>query len=243
MSSPGKQTAAFTLLELLAGISIAAVLAVLLSSALFDFRSKAVEAKCVQRLRATGVAVAGYTADHAGKLPVNGGIDPVTGAYGRFFFLVGPYLSAVPAGVGSAAYYRNLATFRCPVFDEKPGQQYIWRYNPLVGNVGGSQTPSNVHVSVISRPDSLPLCWDISGDTGGGNVFVPHPKAKEFGYSGPTSITGLMPNHGTCCNVLFVSGRVAPVDVSDLENFPWNGVAPGKSGVGSVFDPSYNKMQ
>lgn len=73
MNTPGplwsSRKEAFSLVELLAGVAIAAVLGALATSGLQTARNAADAAKCAANLRTVGICIAEYAADHDGYLP------------------------------------------------------------------------------------------------------------------------------------------------------------------------------
>lgn len=246
---------AFSLLEILAAISVVAVLSALLVPVIGSARDRATEAQCVSRLRTLGVAIHSFAADNDAFLPTNTKHNPFDGTdtdtstattRGRMYNLVGSYLA--PDKDSKNPDYQNEKSFRCPTHDKKDlatVSRNLYKYNDLITRDDGTGTIRDtkavpVRLAVISRPNEVPLAWDVSGSVQtGSNTFVADPTAEKYGYSGPTSPLGLSPNHGPRCNVLFVSGRVAAADLSNLDNFPWNGKAPAKAPLNTVFDPRY----
>jgi prepilin-type N-terminal cleavage/methylation domain-containing protein len=235
----------FTLIELLAVIAIVAVLAALLIPMALKLIDRAAEAECTSRLRALGAAVHLFAAEHNGQLVPNGSENPFQGSgYGRAFFLLGPYL--VPSLAGNAAALRASPAFRCPSHDSAkptPGQAHHYNFSPILtmrnqaGTSFDNTLPTPLRLAVVAHPNQTPLAWDTAGQGTGTNPYLPHPDALQFGYNGPTAPNGMAPRHGPRCNVLFLSGRVAPVDVSSIDNFPWNGSAPARWPLKTVFDP------
>lgn len=63
---PAPQTAAFTLVELLTCLAIAAVLAAILLAALAGVRASSQRTRCIANLRQIGVAAGAYAADNKG---------------------------------------------------------------------------------------------------------------------------------------------------------------------------------
>lgn len=238
---------AFTLLELMAAIAIVALLAALLVPVASKMLDRANEAECVSRLRALGSAVHLFAADHDGKVVTNGRENPFASGYGRAFFLLGPYIA--PSIAGDAAALRASSAFRCPTHDAakpEPGQlqHYVFSQIVTIRNADGTNfnnvLPIPLRMAAVTRPNETPLAWDGAGEAGGTIPYRPHPDSTKFGYEGPTDPNGMAPRHGPRCNVLFLSGRVASVDVSNIENFPWNGSAPTRWPLNTAFDPLYD---
>ncbi len=65
----GKQTPAFTLVELLVVIGIIAILAALLLPALSVAKERSARTQCVNNLKQLGIAIELYAGDHANQLP------------------------------------------------------------------------------------------------------------------------------------------------------------------------------
>ena len=250
-----RTTSAFTLLEILAVVSITVVLGALLVPAIGSVRDRATETQCISRLRSLGAAIQSFAADHDTFLPTNTKHNPFDSTdtdtstattRGRMYNLVGPYLA--PGKVGGDPDYQNEKTFRCPTHDKKDlatVSRNLFKFNDLITRDDGKGVIRDtiavpVRQGLITRPNETPLAWDVSGSTQtGSNTFMADPSATKYGYTGPTSPLGLSPNHGPRCNILFVSGRVAAADLSSFDNFPWNGKVPAKSPLNTVFDPRY----
>jgi prepilin-type N-terminal cleavage/methylation domain-containing protein len=237
----------FTLIELLVSVSIIGILAAILLPGIGSLRKSAQKTSCLSRMRAIGSSVVCFVADHDGCLPTNGNTSPFssTDSSGSYYFLLGSYLDTSNKTAGTL---RDMKLFRCPTMDTKPNvldtSAYMYTYNTLIGvnaAAGGSnQTPVPVRMAQVARPNYTPMLWDCAGDKGSdSNPFLPTPEATQYGYKGATSSKGLSPNHGRECNILFVSGRVAGADLSDINHFPWNGTPPPKSGKDTVFDPLF----
>jgi len=69
--SPNGNQAAFTLLEILVGLGMIAVLSALLFPLLGNLRQRASGAGCLNNLRSIGVAIQQYVSDHDNNLPIN----------------------------------------------------------------------------------------------------------------------------------------------------------------------------
>ena len=248
LKPPAIRIAAFTLLELLAVVAIIAVLATLLVPFVSRMLDRATETKCAGRLRNLGAAVHLFAADNNNRLVTAGLSNPfvANGGYGRAFFLLGPYIA--PKIANNLDALRRSPVFRCPTFDSvapelAQASQYKFSLILTMRNAAGTSwdnnLPTPLALAAVVRPDRTPLAWDTA-EPNATIPYRPHPDAIKFGYQGPTDPGGMAPLHGPRCNVLFVSGRVAPVDVSSINNFPWNGTAPAKWPLNTVFDPFYN---
>ena len=69
--------------------------------------------------------------------------------------------------------------------------------------------------------------------------YLPTPKAEGYGWQGATAPGGLSPNHGPNCMVLYLSGRVAPADLSNDQNELYRDGLPSSAwAAGTMFDPT-----
>lgn len=238
---------AFTLTELLTVLAVMAILAAILLPVVFRMQDRALEVESINRLRELGAATRLFANDHGGQLPTNGSTNPFEGAgYGRYFYLIGPYIA--PQIADSAAALRASKLFNCPTLDdvENLGQQHHYAYNMMVGmrNAAGTgfnnRLPTPLRLAAVPDPDNAPIQWSVSGEFGGADPYVPTPAAAGYGWTGPTDPGGLSPNHGSRCIVLYISGRVEAVDLSSVENPPYEGEFPrGRWPIGSAFDPTH----
>tara|TARA_Y100000385_G_scaffold197799_1_gene204725 strand:+ start:12399 stop:14237 length:1839 start_codon:yes stop_codon:yes gene_type:complete len=239
----------FTLIELLTVIAIIGVLAGILIPAISKVRASATKATCVSRLRALGSAANLFATEHKNQFPTNGSKNSFSNlpddekGYGRAFTLLKPFLDRDNTSTGDL---RKTNLFNCPVHDgiEGFGQQHHYAYSIMVGmrNASGSgfnnSVPTPLRLAAATHPDSTPYQWCVSGQ-GGGVPYLPTPEAKGYGWQGPTAGGGLAPNHGSNCMVLYLSGRVAPVDLSNDQNELYRDGFPTSAwAAGSMFDPT-----
>ena len=240
----------FTLIELLTVIAIIGVLAGILIPAISGVRASATKAKCVSRLRALGSAANLFATEHKNQFPTNGKYNSFSNLpdednkeYGRAFALLKPFLQRDNTSTGDL---RKTNLFNCPVHDgiEGFGQGHHYSYSIMVGmrNAAGTgfnnQIPVPLRLAAATHPDSTPYQWCVSGQ-GGGVGYLPTPEAEGYGWQGPTAGGGLAPNHGPNCMVLYLSGRVAPVDLSNDQNELYrDGLPTSVWAAGSMFDPT-----
>lgn len=240
----------FTLIELLTVIAIIAVLAAILIPAVSGVRDSATKTKCVSRLRALGSAAHLFATEQQNQFPTNGAKNPFSNlpddqkGYGRAFVLLKPYLDRENTSTGNL---RQTNLFNCPVHDgiEGFGQQHHYSYSTMVGmrNAAGAgfnnAVPTPLRLAQATHPDSTPYQWCVSGKGGGGVPYLPTPEAEGYGWQGATAPGGLAPNHGPNCMVLYLSGRVAPVDLSNDQNELYRDGLPSSAwAAGTMFDPT-----
>ncbi len=241
-------TRAFTLVEILVVVAIIAILAAFAVPTATRMIDRATATECTARLRAIGVASSLFTADNDGRIVTNGAkFQSDDGPYGRAFSLLGPYIA--PQIADNNLALRQSDYFRCPSLDNAPnvGQQHHYPFNLMVtlrnadGTNFNSQVPTPLRMAAVSKPDQTPLAWDTSGDPADNRVYAVNEKAKKLGYTGPTSSAGLSPQHGKMCNILYLSGRVAPADLSSPEGPPYKGNVPtNRWPTNTDFDPLYD---
>lgn len=149
MKTPQPARAAFTLIELLAVMAVAGILAGLLAPAAGNARRRARSTACLGNLRQIGLLLQGHTDDSRGRLPAlfnraDRG-EP------------GPALDTlIVAGEGSAEIYRCPADTR-RVF-EVSGNSYTW--NTLANN----QRPGGIEIlGQRLDPGRIPLVADKEG--------------------------------------------------------------------------------
>jgi prepilin-type N-terminal cleavage/methylation domain-containing protein len=246
---PKQTVKGFTLIELLTVIAIIAVLAGILLPAISNVRASATKAKCVSRLRALGSAANLFATEHKNQFPTNGSKNSFSNlpddekGYGRAFTLLKPFLDRDNANTGDL---RKTNLFNCPVHDgiEGFGQQHHYQYSIMVGmrNASGSgfnnSVPTPLRLAAATHPDSTPYQWCVSGQ-GGGVPYLPTPEAEGYGWQGATAAGGLAPNHSSNCMVLYLSGRVAPLDLSNDQNELYrDGLPTSVWAKDSMFDPT-----
>jgi prepilin-type N-terminal cleavage/methylation domain-containing protein len=239
---------AFTLIELLTVIAIISVLAGILIPAISGVRDSATKAKCVSRLRALGSAANLFATEHQGQFPTNGASNSFSNlpddqkGYGRAFDLLRPFVQRENT---RTADLRVSELFNCPVHDDAGdfGQKHHYRFSVMVGmrNAEGTgfnnQVSTPLRLAAATHPDSTPYQWCVSGEAGG-VPYLPTPEAAGYGWQGPTAPGGMAPNHGSNCMVLYLSGRVAPVDLSNDQNELFrDGLPTNVWAEGSMFDP------
>jgi len=216
-----KTSRAFTLIELLATVSIVVLLAALAMPAINRARQSAILAGCVSNMRQVGSAALHYATDNNMRLPRNN--NP------RWVTLLAPYLAAKD---GASGY--NLPVFHCPLTPKayylQAGEKqscglYIvsdrlngndWPANPLKINgvaypYNGQTFPDGVPLSLINRPAEVILMGEgsIERAEGGPNMNISDYYPRNARGAGANHRPDNNPSRGDGpANYLFVDGHV-----------------------------------
>lgn len=152
---------AFSLLELLAGIGITALLAALLLPMLVRMKTQAAETRCLANLRTLAQGVNLYQAEHAGLLPPNYAFSGGTPEQ-IWTVELRPYLRIEDMGRTGAGTDQMVKILTCPavsVSTDKPSKW--WESNYAAGLCFGSDgTPQRV----AGRKASLTVMFMESKD-------------------------------------------------------------------------------
>ncbi|MGZ0656348.1 type II secretion system protein [Coraliomargarita sp. W4R53] len=217
---------AFTLIELLTVIAIIAVLAGILIPTIGKVRDNALSAECVSNLRALHTGFQFYAMDNRGRLPTSGlGDEVVSPAGKRWSTKVATYMPEVEdwRERGGVSYLYNQTYLRCPITPAGNGATGVYGYNENLATEDDQDGASMTYLNSLDNPTKLPLLSCANASAGLlMRTSGPHPSAKEYGYSGPTTNSGPSPNHGPLCNFLFADGHVESRDITSANAWPWN---------------------
>ena len=155
---PANKSMGFTLIELLVVLTIVAVLAALLLTAIASVRANADVAESVSRLRQWGMALGLYVADNDGSLPHRGqGVQPL-----QNIDRASDWFNALPPYLGSPSYQQLCDSGRRPKAGDKsifvspgcpdPGGQYFLSYA-----MNMNLSPWNLEPSMISQIANAPF--------------------------------------------------------------------------------------
>ena len=211
----GKQSRAFTLIELLSVIAIIAVLATLMLPVLSKVRASAHEATCTSNLRMIHASLGLYASDHKGRLPqqaVRHG-DGTTGGTWVEQVTRGGYIDHAFEQVwgyqGDDAA-RNTA-FWCPVDDRSPAEG-SGRGTSYLSVAGGGRkgkdgTVLGHRLLEFSQPARTMLL--IEAYSGSGHAF-PYWEAED----------AIRYRHNDAAKVLYLDGHVSLITEEELTPFP-----------------------
>jgi prepilin-type N-terminal cleavage/methylation domain-containing protein len=110
-----RKASAFTLIELLAVVTIIAVLAALLVPSAKSFVARGQDAKCLSNLHQMGAAIAAYAGEHNDELPINNSQD---GGF-RWYLMLNPYLGKSTSSDDGG--WAPPSIFICPTNDRHSG--------------------------------------------------------------------------------------------------------------------------
>lgn len=215
------QRAGFTLVKLIAGLAIMAILAALFFGGMRSVRESSERAKCAGNLRTLGVAIHAYTADNNGRLPP--GNRASIGNFGRL-------LSAYTAPMKSTTMSADV--FYCPGnvrLGSPPMEGYAGGYKGWSGYFFNYVLNASLFPITSSDPNSTTYIPDHEAVVSLGSILIPSKTValmdmptRAPGTSGPPT-SGLArgtyfdPNHaqfilGTVHdglgNILFIDGHV-----------------------------------
>jgi prepilin-type processing-associated H-X9-DG protein/prepilin-type N-terminal cleavage/methylation domain-containing protein len=180
---------AFTLVELLVSLSIVAVLAVVLSSALSPSLGRSRATKCLDQLRQIGTAAQTYAAEHDGRLPGS----QHEGALNSWALTLQPYLG-------------GKALFRCPEDGNKTRTRSYAMNDYLIPGAGSESDYSRItNIPAVSATFYLAETANRYS-TSDHFHFAP---ANDGDYSA-TSFAGqvAVERHNHAANYLFADGHV-----------------------------------
>lgn len=212
---------AISLVELLAVVAIAVVLAALLYPALRGAADRANESKCVSNLKQISIASASYSSDHNGDWPPSKTQGPI------FANGIMPYLKSVPAR-GAANFmnsplicpgsktdlpdgsYRFRGIYTPTSYTDPQTGQVIAKYGlsyaqntyaPGTGN--SSSVPNRLSVNI---PSQMMLYMDFEG----------HYVATIGSINDPEKKRLLESRHNQRINIAFADGSVRPIHYDEI---------------------------
>ena len=231
----------FSLTELLVSITLIAVLAAVLASAVGQVRRTAGNAKCVGHLRQIGIGVQKYITDHNGKLPSEPGLALNA-------FLIDTLQGMIPEASGNVGYVGAMTIAKgatvpwwiCPNDPTRGGWVRFGAVNGIPGD-GEAERGVNAHsyspnvalayrrITEIPRPAQSIMMADFPWGMLGTRGIWP----------GGANWTNALPRdwHAGKVNCLFVDGHVQAIDADSLAlgklnaylwyaDYPQSGITP-----------------
>jgi len=210
----------FTLVELLVGLAVAAVLVALALGASTRAIDSSRAAKSLANLRVIGTAIHGYAADNDGALPTMWklGNPPWTRPF--WVDLIKPYIGDRPYDLSKPAdlNYRP-EIFKCP----------LWKFNQYVSDYGnnyfliaytegeGSWFWPYKAVRLVNIPAPSRTVMVAASGGGGGNSGTWLIRTDAFLASpDPKAPDQPAPVHNNKVHALFVDGRAAAIDYDEF---------------------------
>lgn len=194
----------FSLLELLAAVTIISVLAALVFPLTVRFRDKARETKCAANLRAISGAVGMWSSDNDGKLPNS--MDAADGWKKR----LAPYLGVViqPGSPEPGSPEAPVTVFTCPaVKEDQTANKRSYGFN------------SKLHDSTGGTDDPVMALANKSG-----TILV----ADCFATSWLQAQGNLSFRHKSRANALFCDGHVESLNLVDVNRIGQSKLIEGK---------------
>ncbi len=184
----------FTLTELLVVIGILAVLAMLAFPAQRLFRQHALDNGCLTNLRATGMALVQYLADHQGEFL------PTKYWYSRLSTAESPgirdYLGSTSTAKSTSTVYHHDSVLTCPVLKQKAPQKF-----PSMLNRCYSMNPFLIRKD-INKPDDP----EAGPNPGSPQRLVNVPSvAKMWAFTDGSGKLSDTSEFGTVCSVAHVN--------------------------------------
>lgn len=192
------QAQGFSVVEVLIGLSVVAVLAVLLLAASARFGEGTKEAKCVANLRQFHMVMNLYASEHGGALPAYRlfGVvraDGTTGNGPDWRDQIAPYMQGIPKS--SSPKRRTMDV--CPSATFESSSNYAFYYALTADSVSGQQKM----ISQVQKPSE----YFIFGDSIGTMRIDPLNGRKNLDF-----------RHKGRANLLFLDGHVEGRSVTEI---------------------------
>ena len=213
---------AVTLIEMLVGIAIIAILIAILVPSMAKIRESGRTAQCVGNQKQLMAAIALYAADNDGRIPLFGVQNPSTGGWLGGFWeqSLAPYIDIK---VDTSKYQALGDTyFRCPSAPPGSGSTYGVNY-PYVFGMGNNPFYGNPK-KLANLPSGTAMTTDVHGFNGFYSPYV-------FPFNSASGETGQLdtfsgnkfnfakPRHNGSIVCSFADGRVEKVAILDfIEN-------------------------
>ncbi|MDR1281627.1 MAG: prepilin-type N-terminal cleavage/methylation domain-containing protein [Opitutaceae bacterium] len=160
---------AFTLIELLAVITIIGILAAIIIPVAAHVRKTAQLARCTANMRSIATAVLLFTQDNRGNLPIAN--QTYSKGEGHWYKQVAPYIQS-RTGTGSSGIGNSIGCPRAPKFkaantDDNIGASYGWNAIGYSGNLIPPTQTQSVPVTAIPNPTRFIMIGERLGINNG----------------------------------------------------------------------------